>query len=307
MSSGTVARLHSHSHLALTAMVCMVLAGCAGTPTATPPPPAAPSPPPTPATEPEAALPRSPPPGLTAFENRHRQAAEAASRRGHWAEALWALDVLLALQPDDADLLRRRQQAQEAAQAAAQDKWQAARAAQARGDNESATRLYLEVLALAPARNEAADALRQIEQDRVRRQHLGQLSRNVLTRRGTGMEPSPVNLVTAPRPGSEGNSVEHASMLAAQGDLDSAIQIIRPAATAPNPDPAARQLLADLYFRQGEALAGTDKAAAIAALERAVQADPGHAKAAARLRELRGSMPPGTKTIPAKPAPAAKR
>lgn len=307
MSSGAVARPQSNSQLALTAMVCMVLAGCAGTPTATPPPPAPPLPPPTPAAEPAVALPRPPAPGLTAFENRHRQAAEAASRRGHWADALWALDVLLALQPRDAELLRRRQQAQDAAQAAAQDKWQAARAAQTRGDNESATRLYLEILALAPTRSEAAEALRQIEHDRVRRQHLGQLSRNVLTRRGSAMEPSPVNLPTAPRPGSEGNSVEHASLLAAQGDLDSAIQIIRPAATAPNPDPAARQLLADLYFRQGEALAGTEKAAAIAALKRAVQTDPGHAKAAAALRELRASTPPGTKTIPAKPLPAAKR
>jgi tetratricopeptide (TPR) repeat protein len=217
------------------------------------------------------------------------------------------LDVLLALRPGDAELLRRHQQAQQAALAAAQDKWQAARAAQTRGETESATRLYLEVLALTPSHSEAADALRQIEQDRVRRQHLGQLSRYVLVRRGSGMEPSPVNLVTSPRPGSEGNDVEHASLLAAQGDLDSAIQIIRPAATAPNPDPAARQLLADLYFRQGEALAGTDKVAAIAALERAVQTDPGHAKATARLREIRASLSTGTKTIPAKPAPATRR
>jgi hypothetical protein len=307
MTPGTLARPHSGAHLALVALVCGVLAGCAATPTGTPPPPPAPAPAPTPAAEPDPAPPRPPSPALTAFENRHRQVAEAASRRGHWAEALWALDVLLALQPRDADLLKRRQQAQDAAQAAAQDKWQAARAAQTRGDSETAARLYLEVLALTPTRSEAAEALRQMEQDRVRRQHLGQLSRNVLTRRGSVMEPSPVNLLTAPRPGSEGNNVEHASLLAAQGDLDSAIQLIRPAATAPNPDPAARQLLADLYFRQAEALASTDKAAAIAALERAVQAEPGHAKAVARLKELRAPLPPGTKTIPAKPAPAAKR
>ena len=278
-----------------------------------------------------AVLPKASAAALLDFQDRQRLAAVAAAQRGHWAEALWAWDVLLALNPGDAELQKRRQAAEQSATRLAQDKLQAARAAAQRNDSELATRLYLDVLALAPTRTEAADALRQIERERVRRQHLGQLSRNVLTRRGGGTDFSvgtgsgsgggsgmgsstgggstlaTVSLASIQRPSSERNELEHASLLAAQGEIDSAIQLIRPLAQARNPDPAARQLLADLYFRQAEALAGSDRAATMAALEQCLQLDPAHTKAAARLKELRTAAATGTKAVPRKPTPAQSR
>jgi hypothetical protein len=114
-----------------------------------------------------------------AFQQQHRAAA-AAEQRGQWTQVLWHLDVLLALapampncsaaapRPNKPPSRRRRAQ-------------QRARQARARGDHESATRLYLELLSLAPGDAEAAEALRALERERVKRQHLGQLSRNTLT------------------------------------------------------------------------------------------------------------------------------
>lgn len=239
---------------------------------------------------------------LADFQARQREAAEAAARRGHWAEAVWAWDVLLALRPRDAELLDRRVQAQQAAQAAAADRLQRARQAQQRNDMEAAVRLYLEVLAQAPAQAEAADALRLIERERVKRQHLGQLSRNMLTRRmATEIAMPAANVPTTAVPSSERNEVEHASLLAAQGEIDAAIAVLKPLARSRRPDPMARRMLSDLYYRQAEGLVATDRPAAIAALVRSVQLDPAHPKAAARLKEL-DAPAPQTQTTPPPPA-----
>ena len=282
----------------LAALLIALLAGCAskGPGPASEPEPAAAVNEVPPAQEPGTALP--------AFQQQHQAAAQAAEQRGQWTQALWHLDVLLALAPADAELQRRHTEARQAAQRAATEAQQRARQARARGDTEIATRSFLEVLSLAPGDTEAADALRTLERERVKRQHLGQLSRNTLNRR-MGAEPTmPANtLPPATSGGADRNELEHASLLAGQGEVDGAIAVLRPLVTSRRADPAVRRMLADLYVRQAEALLPSRRNAAVAALERAVQADPTHPRAAARLREVGGTAPAqGTKTVPAKPA-----
>lgn len=246
---------------------------------------------------------------LPAFLQQHQSAAQTAEQRGQWTQALWHLDVLLALTPTDADLQSRHANAQQAAQRAVADVQQRARQARTRGEHESATRLFLEVLALAPGDAEAADALRTLERERVKRQHLGLLSRNTLNRR-MGAEPTmPANtLPPTTSGGADRNELEHASLLAGQGEVDGAIAVLRPLVTSKRADPAVRRMLADLYVRQAEALLPARRDAAVQALERAVQADPTHPRAAARLKEINGTAPAqGTKSAPAKPARPAAR
>jgi tetratricopeptide (TPR) repeat protein len=285
-------------------LLIALLAGCASKG----PGPAAESGPP-PAATPDKTAAQEPGTALPVFQQQHQAAAQAAEQRGQWTQALWHLDVLLALAPADADLQRRHANAQQAAQRAAADVQQRARQARARGDHESATRFFLEVLSLAPGDAEAAEALRALERERVKRQHLGLLSRNTLNRR-MGAEP-PIASNTTPAAtsgGADRNELEHASLLAGQGEVEGAIAVLRPLVTSRRADPAVRRMLADLYVRQADALLPDRREAAVAALERAVQADPTHARAAARLKEVSGSAPTqGTKSVPTKPARPAAR
>jgi hypothetical protein len=117
------------------------------------------------------AAPGTPPENLTAFERQQRDAAEAAARQGRWLDAIWTWNIVLALSPNDADAKRQRAQAQHAIDAALPERLTRARAAHARGDIDTAARAYLDVLALAPDHAGAADALREIEHERVRRAH----------------------------------------------------------------------------------------------------------------------------------------
>jgi tetratricopeptide (TPR) repeat protein len=284
---------------ALLAAAALALGGCASAPPATAPAPADVA---TPAvvrsTEPAAAN-----LALSEFEARQRQVAEAATRQGHWADAAWAWDVVLALKPGDAAALSRRSQAVAATQAGVAERLPRARQALQRGDGDAALQLYLEVLALSPGQAEAAEALRNIERDRVARQHLGQLSRHTLTRRAVAesmVRPGTSGAATAV-PEVQRNEVEHASLLAAQGELGAAIELLKPLAEARKGDPGARALLADLYQRQAENLAGANPAAAIDALERSLQLNPTNRQARARLAELRA----GPKPPPAAPAARA--
>jgi hypothetical protein len=106
---------------------------------------------------------------LDAFERQQRAAAESAARQARWGDAIRAWDTVLALSPGDADASRQRAQAQEAIDAALPERLVRARAAHARGDINAAARAYLDVLALAPEHAGAADALRELEHERVRR------------------------------------------------------------------------------------------------------------------------------------------
>jgi hypothetical protein len=84
----------------------------------------------------------------------------------------------------------------------------------------------------------------------------------------------------------DSNDLEHASMLASQGDVDSAIALLKPMSSGPRADVNARKLLADLYVQQSDKLAAKDRAGAVRALETSLQLVPGHRMATARLRAL---------------------
>jgi tetratricopeptide (TPR) repeat protein len=276
----------------LIAATAALISGCADiapAPAASPPAAAAPLPPDDPA-------PSSKAEALATFERQQREAADAAARQGRWVEAIWAWDVVLVLRPRDAEVTRRRAQAVDALNAALPERLARARAARSRGDLDAAARAYLDVLALAPDHATAADAMREIERERVRRYQLGQPSRAVMARR------APANTTGQGATVEERGEIEHASMLASQGDVKSAIAILQPLAGPRRGSATLRALLADLYLLQAEQLVATDRAGAIAALERSLQADPNQQQAAARLRQLRSA--PGPAGAPAAAAPS---
>jgi tetratricopeptide (TPR) repeat protein len=230
---------------------------------------------------------------LQLFASRRQEAAELAAKQGRWADAAWHWQVLLTLDAQDAKALAGLAQANAAAAAATAERMQQARQAQQRGERDKALKLYLEVLAIAPEHAAAAAALREMERVRTRRG-------NVQGYRPTLAAPSvpPVSLsgIAAARNGDR-NDLEHAAMLAAQGDLDAAIAMLQPLALGSQGDPTARAQLAEMYFRQAQKLEAQDRAGAVAALERCLKLVPGHRYAAAKLKTLR--------SVEAAPAPGA--
>ncbi|HEY6136048.1 MAG TPA: hypothetical protein VIW70_18895 [Rubrivivax sp.] len=247
---------------------------------------------------PPAAAAKSP---LAAFESRQRAAAHAAARQGRWADAQWAWDVVLALAPEDPEARQQRVAAHAAAMAAVAERLPRAQQAQHRGDWDAATRLYLEVLAIDPGHAAAADALREIGRVHTRRGQTG-ASRDPYAARSqraaTAPARSSANKPSAPAPSPAGNvnDREHASLLASQGDVDAAIQMLKPMAHGTRADPQARQQLANLYFRQASRLELSDRSGAIAALENGLALDPANRYAAARLKLLRAA--PAMMTTP---------
>jgi tetratricopeptide (TPR) repeat protein len=266
------------------AVAAALLAGCAAAP-----PPAPPATPPDAAAAALAASASARAAALARFEQRQRTLAETAAAQGRWVEAIDAWDVVLALHAGDGDATARRARAEAAAQAAAAERLARARLAQQRGDAETATRLWLEVLALAPMQAEAADALRAIERERAQRNAVTLAARTRQAPRPASPDPS---ATAAAR-----NALEHASLLAGQGEVASAIALLEPLVDTRQAQPALRAMLADLYLRQAEQWAGSDRAAAIALLERclALRPDAGQAsQARLRLRQIRALSAPSS-------------
>jgi tetratricopeptide (TPR) repeat protein len=243
-----------------------------------PPPAAAPPPPPPPAPAPAPDWRDA----VTAFEKKEREAARAAQREGRYVDARNSWDVVLALQPGDAEASAGREHSGRSATEAAASLLSRARQAQARGDVEGAMRLYVETLSLDPAQSAAATALRGLEHERARR----------VTRQAFARAPTPRPM--SPPMQAERNTLEHASLLAAEGEIDAAIAILTPLVRDARSDPAARARLADLRVRRAEMLAPTNRAAAVTEAEQALRIQPGHAGAMQllqRLRALSGTAP----------------
>lgn len=260
-------------------LFALLLSACAGT--APPqPPPAAP--------DRQALPPQRGQDAVESFEDRQRAQAETAMQQRRWADALWAWDVVLALEPRDVRAREQRNRARAQAEAAATERRARAQQARQKGDVEGAMKLYLEALSQWPDDAEAADALREMERQRTRRG-------NVNGYRAPGaavvQRPYPDERKAAAAVVTGHNELEHASLLASQGDLDAAIAMLQPLTMGRRPDPAVRSRLADLYWRKGEQLAPADPQAAIGALQRALQLAPGHPKATAKLKELKAAAP----------------
>lgn len=232
------------------------------------------------------------------FEQQYRDRAGSAQRQGRLAEAAIAWEVLTVLRPDSRDYRDALADTRRQISAAVAERLARAAQAQRRGDLDAATQGYLAVLALQPDSNPAADALRSIERERVRRQQLGRPSRLTLTRRGPeAMAPN-----DKPVPaGTDRNELEHAAILARQGEIDSAIGLLERRTALDRTDRAARNLLADLYERKADdALAARDTASAIGLLEKSLRLDASDMRVAERLKQLRSAAA-------AKPAEAKPR
>ena len=301
--------------LAGLAGLCAVVGGCASTP----PPAAAPVEPrddPVPA--PIVVLPPEPSP----YELRQRERALALTRQGRLAEAALTWELLATIRPKTPEYRERLTELNQQIDSGVAERLQRADQAASRGQIDAAMQQYLAALALQPSNSRAADGLRSVERERVRRAHLGKLSRNTLTRRAmTEAEVAPSDApldavvmpdATAKTPGlEERNVVEHASLLASQGEWDEAITMLERRLRANRRDDAARQLLADVYFQKAEATAARNRNAAVALLERSVRLDPRHPKAPERLRQLRpvtsdaGASAPSASVVPANPAVGA--
>lgn len=234
----------------------------------------------------------------SSFEQDYRERASSAARQGRLADAVLAWEVLTVLRPDVAEYRDALADARRQIEAAVADRLPRAAQAQRRGDLDGATQLYLSVLALQPEQAAAADALRSIERERVKRQQLGRLSRLTLTRRAA-TDAEVMADKAAAAGGADRNELEHVSMLARQGELDTAIGLLERRIAANRNDRAARELLADLCERKAdEALAARDSAGAIALLEKSLRLDPTDTRVAERLKQLRAGTPvrsPGSK------------
>lgn len=289
MTAGAVAEGRRAGPLTVLVTALAVLAGCAGT---SPPVLPAADPPAPPPVMPAAPVPHDP---LGPFVQRWQREAEAAEQQGRLADALWAREALaLAVPADDrpaaqADVARLRG----LIDTRVQDALARARDAQRRGDTDRAQRAWLQALLLDPGQTAAADALRAMERERNERQWLGRFSRNVLR--------APA---AADRPG-ERLAGEHAALLAGQGHVDGAIQLLSRAVQTPRADPALRLQLADLHVRRARALPPERRAEAVAALREALRLEPRHEGAREALAQIAPEAA-GASTVPAARAPSPR-
>lgn len=273
--------------LAAACGLSLLLTACAVKPPAAPPPqPAEPALP-----EPKAAL----APALSAFEAQQRVLAIAAAREGRLREAAQAWDAVLALRPQDEEALAGRQAALAEAHTQVAERLAQARAARSRGQADLATRLYLEVLVLSPTHVEAANALRTIERERARRQAVGNFAR--------APQPAENRNKNAARNDARQQDLEHASLLARQGELDAAIALLMPTPGGRRADAAGRQLLAELLLQRAERNSASAPASAVADLQQSLRNRPGHAQTRARLQALQARQ---NAAAPASP-PAVNR
>ncbi|MEO8278791.1 MAG: hypothetical protein ABI564_03795 [Ideonella sp.] len=290
------------------ATICVLLQACAGVPA-----------PPLTAPEPgfvEAAPIVVLPPEPTAYEIGQRARALDLERQGKLAEAVLIWEVLTTIRPRHDDYREHWLEAKRRAAAAAADRVQRGDQAAARGQFDTAASNYLAALALQPDQPKAAEALRTIEKERVRRTSLGKLSRLTLTRRSMAdAEMSPPGVPSSPGASRSAASaamagardgektakatppsvpqdrieVEHASLLASQGEYDEAVAMLDAWLASNGRDEAARTLLADVLYQQADSIAASNPTSAIALLERSVQLNRKNSRASQKLKQLKSA------------------
>jgi tetratricopeptide (TPR) repeat protein len=181
---------------------------------------------------------------LAEFAQQQRGAARTAAAQAQHRQAQRSWDILLALLPADAEAKAGFAQATAALRASAAEQLARARAAQARSDPETAVRHYLETLALEPENAAAAEALRALEHQRALRNKPLTFARPLnLANPGAAASPAasppgPVARGKAAARGAEAtptrtaepeaSELEHAALLASQGDLEAAIALLTP-------------------------------------------------------------------------------
>lgn len=235
------------------------------------------------------------------FEQQEVARARQHELQGHLAEAATSWEVLAVLRPDVPAYAAQLAETRARIAQQVKELLPAARQAQQRSAWDEAASRYLALLALQPDDTATADALRAIERERNKRDHLGRYARVTLASRaqtGTGRQDGEAaNALSTTR-----NDLEHAALLAGQGAYDDAIGLLSRRLKAQPRDTATRQLLADVYFQKARDRQ-QDKAARLQALNQCLQLQPGHAAARALRAEL--GAPPAR--APASVPPASSR
>ena len=233
------------------------------------------------------------------FEQRLRDRALSQGRQGRLAEAATSWEILTVLRPDAGEYRDRLAEIRRLIDTTLPERLQRGAQALKRGDLDAAAVQYLSALALQPDHAQAAEALRGIERERNKRSYLGKYSRLTLTRRAATDAQMSTPGTTVPL---DRNELEHAAMLATQGEFDDAIALLERHLAADKRDTTACQLLADMYYQKAEKQLARDKAGAIAGFEKTLRIDATHTRAAARLKQLKNGSAPTTTTGRAPPA-----
>ncbi|MBI5924755.1 MAG: hypothetical protein HY836_04080 [Aquabacterium sp.] len=228
-------------------------------------------------------------PAAEAFEQATLANAQAQMQQGHLAEAAVNWEVLSVLRPDKPNYAQQLAQTRAQITQKVNEQLPAARQARQRGALDEATQRNLAILALQPDNTTAAQALRDIEQQRNKQLYLGRYSRLTLAKATSGKQTAlgthghqAANTTLSV----ERNALEHAALLAGQGEFDDAIALLKQDLAAHPKDAATRSLLADVYYRQAASLESKDKPAALAALRLCLRLEPGHTQARHKLAQL---------------------
>ena len=230
------------------------------------------------------------------FEQSWREAALEALGQGRLADAALAWEVLTVLRPAQAEYQAQLTKTQQAIDASVRQRLARAGMARASGEGNAAERGYLEVLALDPANAAAVQALRSLEQERKRASVVGRFAAppaNLMSNASSnGSSNSSSNNAAIPSLDDaelaigQRNLIEHARLLAGQGEIDAAIALLSDASAAAPRDIALRRLLAQWHWQRAERSAGSQPAAARTDLERALALDPQLQGARDRLKGL---------------------
>ncbi|HEX5355989.1 MAG TPA: hypothetical protein VFW93_07215 [Aquabacterium sp.] len=225
-------------------------------------------------------------PSAEAFEQTTLANAQAQMQQGHLAEAATSWEVLSVLRPDKPAYAQQLVQTRVQITQKVNEQLPAARQARQRGALDEASQRYLAILALQPDHTTAAQALRDIEQQRNKQLYLGRYSRLTLARSASGKPATQGNQAANTVLSAERNALEHAALLAGQGEFDDAITLLKQDLAARPKDAATISLLADVYYRQAVSLENKDRPAALAALRQCLRLEPGHAPARRKLAQL---------------------
>ena len=271
---------------------------------------------------------------------RHRQLAQQAREKGDLAAAAvqWRIVVLLA--PEEPAYRVEQDAVNAAIRQGVRDQVQAGSAAQKAGDNERATQAMLRVLALDPANDEAAKALREIDRQRISRiqgdraQKLRPLdvaaSKSAAGDAGVYDLEQPLEMLRAgdvngglrelrayvdANPGNRaarqkiGAAVaERARELQSKGSREQAYALYEQAVSLRGESTpewtaqmqALRKALSEEYYSNGERAYRTDVALAIVQWETSLRYDPQNLKASTRLRDARAAQEKLKSISPAK-------
>ena len=230
------------------------------------------------------ALPRQDLTPTQLYERRLRARANEQFTQGRLADAALSWEILSTLRPQEADYARHLQETLKLIDAALSLALQRAAQLQKKGDLDGAANQYLSALALRPEQAEAAAGLRTIERERIKR---GLAIRTA--RMGPSPPPLPAALMAATpsMTPADRNDLEHASILAVLGEVDAAIGLLERRLALNKADLPACQQLADVYLQKAQSLTRSDKAAALAMLEKSLRLDGRNPRALARLPQLK--------------------